>query len=795
MSDVEYYVETVSVSEAEERPPHMPAGKRSFGGIVPNLLIFLAFLLPIFFIPVYNLSTELSKVTLLAIFSFFGFLIWLVARLRAGVLVFPKTWLLSSVALILVATLVSAILSPAVSVSLFGIGSEVHTFWFLLVSGIAFFLTAVTVRNPRKILSFFVALTSAFLLLFLFHVIRLLAGADVLSFGLFNSQIASILGKWNDIAIFSGLIGILVMFALLILSPSRLLKIFLWGILGASLFLLALVNFNIAWIMFGVFSLIAVVYAVSFGDAQKKGLSRIAPLPTALIIIAVFAVVFAAPIGTWTAQTFGFSNFEVRPTWKTTVSIINETFADDPLWGIGPNRFYSQWLLHKPDSVISSIFWNTDFNTGVGFIPTFAVTTGSVGALSWVLFFLVFLWSGIGILTHLPADRLRRFLLLGTYLGAAWLWIFAFFYVPNAAMFTLAFLFTGLFIAMLSSERLISVIEWRFSDKPQKSFVTVLVLIFFCIVSVVGLYVGGQKLFAATVFQKGQVALSRENGLDAAIADTRRAIEASKHDIFYRALAGFLVADLREIYSRANAQTIDDIRLEFRSVLGSAIESAQNAIDFDETNYQNWRTLARIYAALVPLDIPGAYENALQAYDEVGKRNPKNPSIFLERAQMELARGNSALAKEEIGKSLVLKKNYTDALFLLSQIEMNEGKLTDAISSVEIASLINPNDPGIFFRLGFLRYSNRDYRGAISAFEVAVRLQPNYANAKYFLGLAYYQTDKTEKAIAEFEDIQRMNPDNAEVQAILLNLRSGKEPFANSTAPAPEERRGPPLEE
>ncbi|PIP73258.1 MAG: hypothetical protein COW88_02605 [Candidatus Lloydbacteria bacterium CG22_combo_CG10-13_8_21_14_all_47_15] len=801
MSDVEYYVETVSVaseSGSQASSEHPVGGgnkpKRLWNAVVPGILAVFTFLLPIFFIPAYDLSTELGKVTLLAVVAFLSFFIWLVARLREGVIALPQTWLLFAIAPIILSALISALLSPSSSISLFGIGSEVHTFWFLFSASIMLFLVATTIRDYRKVLPFFAALFGAFFLVFIFHIVRLFVGPDVFSFGIYISPSASIIGKWNDVAIFSGLIAVLALFALQILSLSRVRKGFLLFTLFAALLLMLAINFGLAWIVFGVFALIALVYSLSFG-ARGEGRMRIAPLPLLLTVIALLASIFTVQIGERMSTTFSFSNLEARPTWRTTISIINETLADDPLWGVGPNRFSSQWLLHKPDSVTQSFFWNTDFNTGIGFIPTFAVTTGSVGALSWVLFLIVFLASGVRILTRLPTDRMRRFLLLGTYIGTAWLWVFAFFYAPNAAVFTFAFLMTGLFVATLRAEGMIRVFEWRFSDRPQKSFISVLFIIFFCIVSVVGVYIAGQKLSAAIVFQKGQALLARENNLDAAISGTRRAIEISKHDIFYRSLSNLLVADLRRIVATTNTETIDDIRLAFQSVLGEAIGSAQSAIEFDSTNYQNWRTLARIYTALVPLNIQGAYENAVRTYEEARTRNPKNPSLSLEVAQLELARGDIAAAKEHIGAALERKNNYTDALFLLSQIEMSEGKIKEAISSVEIASLINPTDPGIFFRLGFLRYSDSDYRGSISAFEQAILLQPNYANAKYFLGLAYYQTDNAEKALEEFEGIAVTNPNNQEVQAILANLRSGLTPFADLNTPPPEDRDSLPIVE
>ncbi|MDO8564813.1 MAG: tetratricopeptide repeat protein, partial [bacterium] len=130
--------------------------------------------------------------------------------------------------------------------------------------------------------------------------------------------------------------------------------------------------------------------------------------------------------------------------------------------------------------------------------------------------------------------------------------------------------------------------------------------------------------------------------------------------------------------------------------------------------------------------------------------------------------------------------------FFLSQIEALEGNIKAAISSVETASVLAPNDPTVFFQLGLLRYNDRNYRGAIEALERAVGLNPAYANAKYFLGLSYEKVGRDAEAIAQFTDLQVTNPDNAEVDLILKNLKAGRAPFADAAPPidAKPEKRG-----
>ena len=207
----------------------------------------------------------------------------------------------------------------------------------------------------------------------------------------------------------------------------------------------------------------------------------------------------------------------------------------------------------------------------------------------------------------------------------------------------------------------------------------------------------------------------------------------------------------------------------------------------------------QVYESLVPLKaMEKAYDSALAAYQKAAQLAPTNPAIELVMARLDAANGDNTKAKDHINKALALKSDYTDAIFFLAQIQVSEKDVKGAIASTQAATLITPNDPGVFFQLGLLRYNDTDYNGAVSALEQAVALSPNYANAQYFLGLSYFKIKQTDKAIAQFEALKKNNPDNAEVDLILKNLQAGKDPFANAQPPIdnkPEKRTNPPVKE
>ena len=59
-------------------------------------------------------------------------------------------------------------------------------------------------------------------------------------------------------------------------------------------------------------------------------------------------------------------------------------------------------------------------------------------------------------------------------------------------------------------------------------------------------------------------------------------------------------------------------------------------------------SLGRVYEAVVPLKIPGAYESARASYEQALTLNPRSPALFLTLARLEAAQGDNAKAPMQI---------------------------------------------------------------------------------------------------------------------------------------------------
>lgn len=771
-------------------------------------LLVSIFLLPLFFIPSKFVSFELGKILIVVFGVLISLAFWSLSRIKEGKFEFPATVLSSSALFIVFIYFLSSIFSGDKINSLIGQGFELGTFGLVFIGFALMFLVSSTFKTKDKIFYSYAALLVSFIVIFIFQTARLFLGADFLSFGIFKDITFNTIGKWNDLGIYFGLIALLSVVTLQLAKFGKLMRIFLYFASFASLFFLSLINFKVVWFAIGSFALLFLIYWFSLRKGKTSdvvnssgGAKKISYLILFFLIISMAFIVdgFRSKhiIGDSIAGYFKISQLEVRPSFQGTFEVLTASFKENPILGSGPNNFSNDWLHFKPDGVNNTVFWNFDFAYGVGIIPTFITTTGILGMISWIIFFGLFLFIGFKHIFFKIENSFSRYLIVSSFLASLYLWIINASYVPSAVIFFLAFFFTGLFIGSLVNENIIPMQSFAYLGNPRRSLICVPLLVIAVIFSITGSYIYFQKFFSNIYFQKSLDSLNTAGNLNEAEKYATKAVSFSKTDSYYRLLTDIYLARLSSLSLQKDIPK-ETLNSQFQAVFQNAINSSKAAIDYDNTNYQNYFSAGRVYESVIPAE--GAYKMAYDNYNGALRLNPKSPALNLMLARLEAGNKNNAKAREYIMKSLQLKNNYTDAVFLLAQIEISEGNIKDAIKLVEAGSTLTADNPVVFFQLGVLKYSDKekDYKGAAEAFEKAVKLNSSYSNARYFLGLSYYNLGRTSDAIKQFESVQSLNPDNKEVEFILKNLREGRAPFTNAAPPIdnkPEKRKTLPIKE
>ncbi len=760
------------------------AAARRLIAFAQHLLAVVFGLLPIFFVPSVVAPFAYSKVLFVIIGTLLALILYGFGALRSGFANVRLSWPVVALWLIALIALASALLSGDVRDALIGEAFEVHTALFAALLALVSSAWFVLGSNRSAVLRLFMLLAGSTLALSAFHLARLFFGAGVFSFlPLFAGDATlSPFGGWNDLGIFFGLAIMLCLIALEQLRLTRIGQGLCCVMVLISLSMLAVVNFFAVWLILGVASLIILTYALTKDRlaapiaSAPQAISRVSLcISLATLAAAVVFVVGGGVVGGAIARATGISYLEVRPSLSATADIAGQVYEMEPFLGAGPNRFSDLWRRFKDPALNESIFWNTDFSAGFGYVPTFFATTGLVGGLAWVAFFALFVFFGLRTLLA-GADRLWYFIATTSFVGGLYIWGMSVVYVPGPTLLLLAAMCTGLLGAAGKAHE----------GAPQAAhfgrkigFVVIALFLALVIGSVSGLYFIGRHYAGLYTFNRSFALIAEGAPLEEIEAHIVEAYTFSNDDAYARRLAEYQLARMQGLFSVA--EPTEEQRQQFNNALQSGIAAAQAALAGDGSNPQNAHTLGSIYAALVPAQVEGAYERASEALLRARELDPRNPSRLLALSQLALAAGKEAEAREYVGEAIAMKSNYGDALFFLAQMDIAAGNTEAAISSTRATTLFEPQNPVRFFQLGVLLFSAERREEAAAAFARAVALDQNYANARLYLALVSDALGRRTEARRELDTLLALNPGHELLLSLIGRLERG-EPLVETGA-------------
>ena len=393
------------------------------------------------------------------------------------------------------------------------------------------------------------------------------------------------------------------------------------------------------------------------------------------------------------------SNTEISPSFGATMSVTKGVLSKDPVFGLGPNRFSTAWSMYKPESINDTQFWDVAFSSGAGLLPTFLATTGILGMLAWIIFLVLFLWSGMKSVFSNIKDRVN-WEMLAFFVLSLYLFIASFFYFTGAVIFLLALAFTGIFIGLVSSatskEVLIS-----FLNDHRKSFISILVLIVVVIFSAAISFRYVERLASVSYFGRAVNAST----IPVAEESISKALGLYSNDLYLRTYSQIYVTKLNSI-ANGGASLSEEDKANLQASLDQALNGAQMATMYDSQNYLNFQLLGSVYQNVGLLGVKDAYNKAMEAFKTATTLNPLNPGIKLALANASLALGNTKDAKDYAKASLALKQDYVDALIVLSQIAKKEGNNSEAISYAKTALSLYPNDKNLIEYMNSLNNSS-----------------------------------------------------------------------------------------
>lgn len=683
---------------------------------------------------------------------------------------------------------VSSLVSLDSSVAWTGYAIEWDTVVFALLAALAFVFSSMFFKTQRTARMLYTSLFWAIAAAALFQIIAIVFGPSIPG-GTFADRSVNLVGKWNDLGILASLLGLFVLVELQMRRPTHLMRAvsIVLGFLIVAL--LGFVNFSLAWTLLLIGAL-GVGY-MSFmrgrseeGEHHAPGLmARIPWFAAAAAVLSIVFMTWGPFFNTGLTSVFPVSSLEVRPSYQTTtqaLTAVREGSFGRAVIGMGPNTFGEIWLAQKPQEVNQSAFWSLDFNVGYSMLTTALGTVGFLGALAWVLPFILVVASILRLMRTSVLSREDRALGVSLGFGSLMLLVVMAVYVPSQNLILLALVLAGAAFGFL----------WRqgrpaMEEEAQTRVLQMAALALALVLVVSSVLIAGkttQRALAETYVGRAAVAL-QESRVDDALAFSAKAVATEETGDTLRMqinAGGTKLAQLAQV-TDGNQEALQQ---EFQDSLQTVVTAGQKAVAKNLADYRPFFLMGQVYDLLSRLNVTGAYDQASSTYNAAMVRNPNNPAITLSMARLAATQGDAQATEAYLRASLTQKPNYTDAILFLVQLSIAQNDIASALQAAQAAVQSAPGVAPIWFQLGLLQYATGNSKDAIPSLEQALKIQSDYANAKYFLGLSYYAQNRQVEALTLFEDLARGNPDNEEVGRIIANMQAGRpalEAAASST--------------
>lgn len=489
---------------------------------------------------------------------------------------------------------------------------------------------------------------------------------------------------------------------------------------------------------------------------------------------------------------------EVSLSAKSTWDVATAAWKDGAwAFGTGPGTFAMVFAKYHSADLNPSTFWDTRFDRGSSALFTMFSTIGILGTLAFVV---SLLFLGIRALRtytrNAPSEMLP--------IAAAWMVLVAalFVYPQNFTLMMMLWVLTALVLrCTLSVGKTLA-----FERSPRAGFSAAFAFVL-CAVFVLTVSFSTVARYRAEIAFAQAVTIDHQGGsIDDVIAKLDTAATANRwSDVYYRNLGSALLHKVITVAQDAHADP--DL---VKSLIGAAVNAGVRATELGPTNVTNWELRGDIYREVSPL-ITDAAQFAIASYDQAIALSPNNPRYRVDSARGYLAladllapmvKGDDAdvaaqakaaqdtalqSANDALMKAIALKSDYAEARYYLAFVQERQGKLAEAVASMEIVRGSAPSDVGVGLQLALLYMRQGKNDVAKQELERIIAISPNFANAHWYLASVLEQEKDIDGAIIELETIAKLNPTNETVQKKIDELKAGKKESTTMPDPLPTE--------
>ena len=745
-----------------------PANQKRLDRIAAVILSATVFLSLIAFVPGGSMAGSVLKGYLLIIGSTLAFLFWIVARLIEGSVSIPRSRLLSALGIFAGVEFISAVFSHTPYLSFFGQGFDLGTAFSSIALVLMSFLVSVLIVSKKRLALFVSGFFAVYVVLALFQFLHLFFPIAT-SFGALSGATATTLGSWVDFGYLSGMALIGFVLLLSFFKPTK--PVRLLASLGSllALFFIVLIGSRAVFLLVGISAISILTYKILAGRSFAS--SRFPTMAFILALLMLFAFLTTGIFGSYLATKLGASYTEIHPNLSTTLSVAHLSLSAHPLVGPGPNTFFPEWILHRPVAFNQSTYWDVPFAAGSSFLLTTAFLAGLLGILGVLLVLAAFVLESIRRVFRFTPHSEGSTVVFSFFLSATYLLVTLLVASVTIGIVVLAFFFLGLCIAVIQIEKRSTSKEISFSTGYRRGFWSIFCIVALIFLGVTELTFATKRFVAEIYFAKGSTAALASNfaQADARYATAIKLVDLPKYEEMRTVLAEHYLSSIFAQNS-GSASLSDDAKTAIQNAVAVGTASATRAVALDPTSVDAYLALGDFTRLLAPLKIQNAFTTSESAYKKAQTIAPNYPKTPLNLGELYYGVGRASDARAYAHQALALKPNYTDAYFLLAEIDGAAGDTVAELVDLESAAKADTIDATALLALGEFQYKQGSYADAISTLENAVTASRSSIEAWYYLALADGKAGDKTDAARILSTLHSAYSENTDVTSALVGL-------------------------
>ncbi len=720
-------------------------------------------LLTLFFFPIFGLSGLVIRDLIIPILAGIIIIIISIQSLKQGFFTLTDKKMSILLLVFLGLLFLGSLFALSSRNAIFG-GFDGAPSFLLILSLIVFLYTAsLSFKKFSRIFGILMVTSFIYVIIFFHHIIRIIFGPQVLSFGFLNTTTSSLFGSWIDFSVISLLV---IIFAVICLEIGKFVRIAKWIALGIGvlgIIGLFLTNVSWVWILAGGILIITSIYLFSFAYWDPEKLSydkgRIIPwYSIGAFIIVLVGLLFGNFIVSLVSQIRPIVYTDLTPTVTATLYATKAAISENALFGTGLGSYDVVWNKIKPVSFSGTIVGNSTFHFGDSFVGAQIATTGIVGIIAFLSFFIFLGYQYFLLFKNGFWNSVDRFSTTLIFAGSLFLTITAFIYYPSAGTLLLWMIFVGALWGTVNRKET----RVSFIHDPRASFFGILIVLVLISVGGIMIYMNARKVTSVFAYSS---ALKSFNAGDINTGDQLllRANSLWYADFYNRAIANRILAQVNTLPAPQEGQS-DALARQVQALLSQALNFAESARALDKGNYQNWLTLGNVYQTFSQLGVEGALDKTKESYNQVFVLSPNDRTLDTISANLLVLEGKLADAEQKITESINTYPTV-NAFIWLYQKNLSDNKLAQAeqnlINAFQVSAATIPN-AGIANQLGALYFSQGKYNQAVGAFLQSLIINRAQPIIFAYIGVSYERIGDSAQANQFYDVLRRELPDQAQ---------------------------------